>query len=62
MESGKLWEIFQNTGRVADYLAYRQSLLAETAQETHPEDIHGGVSRIANGGTYAVEDGRRRDP
>lgn len=36
MESDRLWEIFQNSGRVADYLAYRQSLMAETACETHP--------------------------
>ena len=36
MQSDKLWETFLQSGCVADYLAYRQSLQAELGTELHP--------------------------
>jgi hypothetical protein len=59
MDSGKLWEKFSESGRVADYLAYRQALLTESAAETHPLEDERKYTREAprqerrddNGGT-----------
>lgn len=33
MNSSTHWESFLKTGRIADYLRYREALRAETAQE-----------------------------
>ena len=51
MDSEKQWEVFQKSGKISDYLRYRELLLAETAQELTPTE-----------GQDAAEDGRRGDP
>ncbi|MCL2507713.1 MAG: hypothetical protein FWF05_00910 [Oscillospiraceae bacterium] len=35
--SGAAWKKFTRSGRVADYIIYRNSLLAETAEDIEPE-------------------------
>ncbi len=51
MDSGTHWESFMKTGRIADYLRYREALRAELAQEYYPMEE-----------THATEDRRRGDP
>lgn len=51
MDSGKHWESFLKTGRIADYLRYREALRAELAQEYYPTEEKD-----------AAEDRRRGDP
>lgn len=51
MGSTELWNQFLESGLVSDYLRYRESLYAETAEEPHPTED-----------SYAVYDGRNRNP
>lgn len=51
MDSSTHWESFLKTGRIADYLRYREALRAELAQESYPTEE-----------THASEDRRRGDP
>ena len=51
MDSGTHWASFLKTGRIADYLQYREALRAELAQEFYPMEE-----------TNASEDRRRGDP
>ena len=51
MDSGTYWESFLKTGRIADYLRYREALRAELAREFYPTEE-----------THASEDRRRGDP
>jgi hypothetical protein len=51
MDSGTHWNLFYQTGRIADYLRYREALRAETARESDPTEE-----------THATEDRRRGDP
>ena len=51
MDSGTHWESFLKTGRIADYLRYREALREEMAQEIHPTEEQD-----------ASEDRRRGDP
>lgn len=51
MDSGKHWESFLKTGRIADYLRYREALREELAQEFYPTEE-----------TNAIKDRRRGDP
>ena len=50
MDSRDYWNVFMNSGRISDYLLYRQTLAAETAAEFGAEDA------------YAAQDRRDRDP
>ena len=50
MDSRNLWNDFMKSGRISDYLLYREALAAETAREFGAEDAH------------AAEDRRDRDP
>ena len=39
MDESKLyWNTFMTSGRIADYLRYREALAAETARESAPEE------------------------
>ena len=51
MESDVLWETFLLSGRISDYLNYRQTLREELAQEIQPMEEQD-----------AAEDRRRGDP
>ncbi len=52
MDSSTHWESFLKSGRIADYLRYREALRAELAQESYPTE------EMRN----ASEDRRRGDP
>lgn len=56
MDSGTHWESFLKTGRIADYLRYREALRAELAQEFYftedkdaAEDRRRGDTREGDG-------------
>ena len=51
MDSEIQWGIFLQSGKIADYLRYRELLRAETAQELTPTE-----------GQDAAENGRPGDP
>ena len=51
MDSEAQWEAFLQSGKISDYLRYRELLRAETAQELTPTE-----------GQNAAENGRRGDP
>ena len=40
MDSRNHWNDFMKSGRIADYLLYREALAAETAREFGAEDVH----------------------
>lgn len=57
MDSDALWETFLLSGRISDYLRYRETLRAELAQEIQPteeqdaaEDRRLGDPREGDGG------------
>ncbi len=51
MDSAALWDAFLKSGKIADYLRYRETLSAELAEEFYPMEEQD-----------AAENGRRGDP